>query len=171
MSVLSAVCPTLVLDYRPLRVKLSGLTPIAGSITCLPFADKSLPSISCLHVIEHIGLGRYGDPLDPKGSFRAALELVRVLAPGGKLYLSVPVGRERVCFNAHRVFSASTVMAWFADLQITNFSLVRDDGTFLECASATAADDLEYGCGVFEFTRSHAGGFTRCLYGESAHTL
>ncbi len=153
MSVLSAVCPTLILDYRPLKVKLAGLTPIAGSVTSLPFADASLASLSCLHVIEHIGLGRYGDPLDPNGSLRAALELVRVLAPGGTLYLSVPIGRERVCFNAHRVFSPATILLWFSSLKLTYFGLVGDDGRYTESCKAVAGEGLQYGCGFFEFVR------------------
>lgn len=154
MSVLSAVCPTVFLDYRPLRVNLDGLTSVAGSVTHLPFASASIQSLSCLHVIEHIGLGRYGDPLDPTGSIRAAHELVRVLAPGGRLYLSVPVGRERVCFNAHRVVSPATVQSWFAPLDLKHFALVGDDGRFSESCHVMAGEGLEYGCGLFEFIRS-----------------
>jgi SAM-dependent methyltransferase len=141
------------LDYRPLNARLSGLASVAGDIRSLPFVDSTVTSLSCLHVIEHIGLGRYGDDLDPKGSSKAARELQRILASRGKLYLSVPVGRERVCFNAHRVFSTSTILAWFPALQLTNFSLVGDDGKFLGDISPTAADRMEYGCGMFEFTR------------------
>lgn len=153
VSVTSAQCPTVFLDYRPLSVRLSGLASVAGDIRNLPFADSTITSLSCLHVIEHIGLGRYGDQLDPNGSSRAAGELQRILASRGKLYLSMPVGRERVCFNAHRVFSPSTVLEWFPTLQLTSFSLVGDDGKFLEDVSPVTADNMEYGCGMFEFTR------------------
>ena len=69
------------------------------------FADGSLESLSTLHAVEHFGLGRYGDPIHPDGWRRAAEALARVLAPGGRLYFSVPIGRERLVFNAHRVFS------------------------------------------------------------------
>src|ERR1035437_9128085 len=65
---------------------------------------KVLVSVSCLHVAEHIGLGRYGDPIDPLGTNKALLELQRVLAPGGVLLFSMPVGRERVEFNAQRIW-------------------------------------------------------------------
>src|SRR5579872_1620187 len=98
IGVLSAFVPTIFVDYRPLQVRQNGLSPVGGDITRLPFADASLTSLSCLHVIEHIGLGRYGDPLDARGACRAALELQRVIAPGGTLYLATPIGRERVCF-------------------------------------------------------------------------
>jgi hypothetical protein len=103
VSVLSAQVPIWFVDYRPLQVDLPGLRCIAGSVTALPFSDASIESLSSLHVIEHIGLGRYGDPLDPQGSINAAHELQRVLKPGGRLYLSVPVGRERVFQRASRI--------------------------------------------------------------------
>ena len=97
---------------------MAGLFTIAGDITRLPFADASIRSLSSLHVIEHIGLGRYGDPIDPSGCFAAMRELSRVLASGGHLYLSTPVGRERVCFNAHRVFAARTILNAVPDLRL-----------------------------------------------------
>ena len=153
MSVLSASCRTVFLDYRPLKVTLAGLRSVAGSITQLPFADASLTSLSCLHVIEHIGLGRYGDRLDPDGSRKSAAELMRVLSPNGRLYLSVPIGRERICFNAHRVFSPHTIRAWFTKLELERFSYVGDDCEYVDPAPLEAAERLEYGCGFFEFRR------------------
>jgi SAM-dependent methyltransferase len=135
---------------------MSGLLPIAGDITRLPFKDQSQASISCLHVIEHIGLGRYGDPLDPRGSERAAAELARVVEPAGRLYLSVPIGRERVCFNAHRVFSPLTIVRLFDRLELEQFSVVDDAGRLLEGVTPAQADDLEYGCGLFEFRQPTA---------------
>lgn len=109
ISVLSANVKTIFVDYRPLRARLSNLVPLGGDIIRLPFRTGSVTSLSCLHVLEHVGLGRYGDPINPDGSRLAARELQRVLKPGGTLFLSVPVGRERVCFNAHRVFSSNTL--------------------------------------------------------------
>jgi SAM-dependent methyltransferase len=152
--VLSATTETLHIDYRPLRAELSGLRCIAGDILELPLEDTSAESLSCLHVIEHIGRGRYGEPLDPAGSRKAAAQLVRVLGPGGRLYLSVPVGRERTCFNAHRVFDPRTVLAMFAPLALEAFALVDDKGRFHEPARLDAAQGLDYGCGMFEFART-----------------
>lgn len=154
LSVLSAGVPIVFLDYRPLSVKLPGLHCVGGTGTRLPFLDNSVASLSCLHVIEHIGLGRYGDPLDPQGSQQAAGELARVLRPGGRLFLSVPVGRERVCFNAHRVFAPSTIQSFLPGLRLEAFSLVDDDGQFRDRAAVEAATDLEYGCGLFEFVKA-----------------
>lgn len=153
LSVLTAWAPTAFVDVRPLRAGIEGLFPIAGTLAGLPFADRSVTSLSCLHVIEHVGLGRYGDPLDPAGARAAAAELARVLAPGGRLYLSTPVGRERVCFNAHRVFSPMTIRDWFSGFHLASFSYVDDSGDFRVEQASTAATGLEYGCGMFIFER------------------
>lgn len=154
ISVLSAQVETVFVDYRPLKVELPRLTSIAGNILDLPFPDDSIDSLSCLHVIEHIGLGRYGDPIDPSGSIKAALELQRIVSRGGNLFLSVPIGRERVCFNAHRVHSAMTVLKLFPELTLLEFSFVDDEGLYLEHQSVEAAIGLEYGCGLFHFHKS-----------------
>jgi hypothetical protein len=61
-------------------------------------------SISCLHVLEHIGLGRYGDPLHVYGYMKALRNLVSLLEANGTLYLSSPVGKQCVEFNANRIF-------------------------------------------------------------------
>jgi SAM-dependent methyltransferase len=154
LSVLSATTDVLHLDYRPLDTDLPGLRCERGDILALPLADASTESLSCLHVIEHIGLGRYGDPIDPEGTRKAAAELVRVLAPGGRLWVSAPVGRERICFNAHRVFSAESLLAMFAPLRLDAFALVDDAGRFRDPAPLEAAGGLVYGCGMFEFSRA-----------------
>ncbi len=154
IAVLSALTNVVHIDYRPLRASLPGLRCMAGDILDLPLGDASAKSLSSLHVIEHIGLGRYGDAIDPRGSEKAAAQLARVLAPGGHLYLSVPVGRERTCFNAHRVFAPETILRMFAGLRLEAFSLVDDAGAFDEAARPEAARRLEYGCGMFEFSRA-----------------
>ena len=153
MSVLSATVNTVFVDYRPLKATLSGLTSISGDILSLPFDDNSVESLSCLHVIEHIGLGRYGDPIDPDGSLKAAAELQRIVSAGGKIFLSLPVGRERICFNAHRVHAPTSVLKMFPQLNLVEFSYVDDSGQFLEAQSAHSASELEYGCGLFQFVK------------------
>src|SRR3954452_11115140 len=132
-------------DIRPLEAELPGLTSVTGSVLELPFEDRSLGSVSCLHVAEHIGLGRYGDPLDPAGTRKAAAELSRVIAPGGTLLFSLPVGRPRVEFNAHRVHDPVAVLEWFGELELREFAGVDDRGVFArrrlpgELAGATYA--------------------------------
>jgi len=118
---LSGFVPVEFIDLRPLRMAVDGLQCVRGSILALPHADHSLPSVSCLHVIEHIGLGRYGDEIDPDGSVKACRELQRVLGRRGSLFVSVPVGRSRVEFNAHRVFSPDFLPAAMPDLRLAGF--------------------------------------------------
>lgn len=153
ISVLSAQVETVFVDYRPLKASLQGLTSIAGNILNLPFPDDSIESLSCLHVIEHIGLGRYGDPIDPYGSTKAARELQRIVSRGGNLFISLPVGRERVCFNAHRVHSPISVLKLFPDMKLIEFSYVDDAGQYSEKRAVEAANDFEYGCGLFHFQK------------------
>jgi SAM-dependent methyltransferase len=156
INVLSAGMHTAFVDYRPLHVRLSNLSSLAGDIVRLPFRDACIASLSCLHVIEHVGLGRYGDPINPAGSQLAADELQRVLQPGGRLFLSVPVGRERVCFNAHRVFAPGTVQSLLRGLRLGSFCLVDVAGRFHEHVLTDAGTELEYGCGLFEFVKARA---------------
>jgi hypothetical protein len=153
ISVISAVVNTIFVDYRPLRASLSGLELMAGDIKRLPFRDNSIASLSCLHVIEHIGLGRYGDAIDPDGSVKAADELERILCVGGKLYVSVPIGDERVCFNAHRVHDPESVIRMFSELKLIEFSYIDDRGQMQEKQRVARADNLHYGCGLFEFEK------------------
>jgi SAM-dependent methyltransferase len=145
-------------DIRPVHITLDRFTMKVGSITELPYRDQSVISLSCLHVIEHIGLGRYGDPIDPQGVERAAGELARVLAPGGRLYLSTPTGRPRVQFNGQRVFAPREVLDLFPDLTPRELSMVDADGTFREglrldelIISKSAGSD--FGLGLFVFER------------------
>lgn len=153
IGVLSAFVPVEFFDIRPLDAALRGLASRKGDLAGLALLSGSIRSLSCLHVLEHVGLGRYGDPLDPEGHVKAAGELSRVLADGGDLYLSVPIGRERVCFNAHRVFSVTTIRKLFSTLELSEFSLVDDSGRLMGGADGTDAGKNEYGCGMFHFVK------------------
>jgi len=153
VNLLSAVVPVVFVDYRPLEVQIDGLDCRCGDILHLPFEDRSVESLSCLHVTEHIGLGRYGDPLNPHGTRQACAELRRVLAPGGWLYFAIPVGRQRVCFNAHRIHPPATIAAYFSDLHLVEFSGVHDDGRYVQGVTSDGFVDSQYACGLFRFQR------------------
>lgn len=147
--------PVTAIDIRPMKSNLQGLTFLqddASELASLP--DDGVDSLSTLHVAEHFGLGRYTDPIDPNACFRFMASLQRVLAPGGRLYFSVPVGRERVEFNAHRVFAPQTILEAFSKLQLVSFSFVGDDGSLYENRDPANLPDSEMACGLFEFTKA-----------------
>lgn len=153
VNLLSAVLPVTFVDYRPLEDQFDGLTNRSGDILNLPFTDGSVKSLSCLHVAEHIGLGRYGDPLNPQGTRQATRELARILAPGGNLYFVLPVGKPRVCFNAHRIHAPETIREYFSGLELVEFSGVHDDGRFVERIGLDEFKESEYACGMFWFRK------------------
>jgi hypothetical protein len=150
---LTAFTPVTFVDVRPLDVEVPGLESVSGTVLGLPFAARSVTSLSCLHVAEHIGLGRYGDPLDPDGTRKAARELERVLAPGGALYFSVPVGEPRTEFNAHRVHDPEAVVDLFPELRLASFSGVADDARWHEPLTPRDLADSSWACGCYMFTR------------------
>jgi SAM-dependent methyltransferase len=155
---LTAFMPVTFIDVRPLDAAMPNLEPRTGSVLDLPFEDRSVESLSCLHVAEHIGLGRYGDPLDPAGTRKAALELQRVLAPGGHLYFAVPVGAPRTQFNAHRVLDPLEVPRMFPELTLGAFSGVDDDGRWHPELEPADLAGSRWGCGFYLFTRDAASG-------------
>lgn len=119
MAMISQFVPVTMIDIRPIDVALDGFSFKEGNILALPFDNAVIESLSSLCVVEHIGLGRYGDAIDPAGSEKAASELSRVLISGGHLFFSVPVDSEnRIYFNAHRAFTRSRVLEIFPDLDL-----------------------------------------------------
>jgi hypothetical protein len=154
-AVVSAFVPVEFYDFRPAPIELDRLTTGAADVTQLPFGSDSIASLSCMHVIEHIGLGRYGDPLDPDGDFKAIGELVRVLAPGGNLLVATPVGRPRVEFNAHRVYDHEAFASYFRPLELVEFALIeeRGDSGLIVAPSPELVRSESYGCGCFWFRK------------------
>lgn len=119
VSLLSKVVPVTMIDIRPLALQLDSLCFRHGSVLDLPFEDGTVPSVSSLCVVEHIGLGRYGDPLDPCGTEKAIAELKRIVQPGGHLYLSIPIHDvNRVYFNAHRAFTEAYLLEHFQPFDV-----------------------------------------------------
>lgn len=146
--------PVTLIDIRPPESSVAGLTFVRDDATELrTFDDDSTPSISSLHAAEHFGLGRYSDPIDPQACFRFMQALQRVLSPGGWLYFSVPIGRERVEFNAHRVFGINTILEEFRQLQLVSFSFVGTDRRLYSDVKPEDFDDTGYACGLFEFSK------------------
>lgn len=156
VSHLLVFMPVEVVDIRPLKSNLRGLRFTQGDATSLEgFQTGSVESLSSLHAVEHFGLGRYGDPIDPDAWRKAMVALARILAPSGRLYFSVPIGRERLVFNAHRVFSPRTVIETFASagLSLLSFAAVDDAGAFLSDAVPDDFLSAHNSCGLFELGR------------------
>lgn len=155
-TMLSAFIPVDFYDYRPAEIKFDNLNCKRGDLMNLPFDDNSLDSISCMHTVEHVGLGRYGDMLDPFGDAKATKELARVVKTGGSLIFVVPVGRPKIQFNAHRIYSYEQVIEMFPDMQLKEFSLVPDDYKkygLLSSADKNMVKEQNWGCGCFWFIK------------------
>ena len=155
-SIVSAFIPLRFYDFRPADLKLSQLSTDCADLVSLPFEDNSVHSLSCMHVVEHVGLGRYGDKLDPNGDLKAIGELQRVLAVGGSLLFVVPVGKPRIMFDAHRIYSYEQILKYFGDVRLAAFALIPDNSYpsgVIYNASQELADAQEYGCGCFWFKK------------------
>jgi hypothetical protein len=112
-----------------------------------------------MHTVEHVGLGRYGDALNPDGDLRAAGELQRVTAPGGSLLFVVPVGKPRIQFNAHRIYSTRHVRDMFAGMELVEFALIadgKDSIGMLTNPDDSVVQGQEFGCGCFWFRKPPA---------------
>ena len=109
-----------------------------------------------MHTIEHIGLGRYGDPLDVQGDRRALAELQRVVAPGGSLLVVVPIGEPRIQFNAHRIYDPAMIESGLPELKLHRWSLLPDDSSngLVNNPTREFALQQRYGCGCFWFKRA-----------------
>lgn len=152
-TILSAFIPVKFYDYRPAPLSLQGLESGRADLMNLPFADNEVYSISCMHTVEHIGLGRYGDAIDFDGDLKAIKEIIRVTAPGGNIIFVTPVGQPKIVFNAHRVYSYEQIIEYFSECVLSEFSLVDDRGKFTTNAEPSLVANQVYGCGCFWFTR------------------
>jgi SAM-dependent methyltransferase len=154
VGIASAFTSVTFCDLRKSGLPFRDIKEDRADLTSLPLSTGTLKSISCMHVLEHIGLGRYGDTLDASGDRKAAAELARVLAPGGQLLMVLPMeDPPRVCFNAHRLYSYSQVMDLFPDLSLVEFTLITNEGQFFENADPRLLEGRKYCCGCFRYTK------------------
>jgi hypothetical protein len=150
-----------IIDIRPLPCTIPNISYIQQDFM-IPVKEalmESCDSLSCLHALEHFGLGRYGDPLNYGGYLCGLDNLYRILRKQGTLYLSVPIGLQRIEFNAHRVFSVKYLLSLFeGKYHIDQFSFVDDKGDLHENIQLQLSDiennfGCNYGCGIFEMTK------------------
>jgi SAM-dependent methyltransferase len=157
VTLVSAFIPVKFYDFRPAEIELDNLESCRADILALPFEDASVDSLSCMHVVEHIGLGRYGDPLDADGDIKAINELCRVLGLGGELLFVVPIGgTAKIMFNAHRIYTYDLILEYFSGFDLLEFALIPDDKHpegLIRHAPPSLADEQIYGCGCFRFKK------------------
>ena len=146
-------------DIRPIRTKLRNVTFRIQNLLELPdeFHGYS-DSVSCLHALEHFGLGRYGDPIEPQGHIKGFNNLLELTRRGGKLYISVPVGRRRTVFNAHRIFSPFDLIHLSAEkASLESYAYVDDHGDLWDEGDPrrllSDSENMEYGLGIYEFRK------------------
>ena len=154
-----------VYDVRPNTTHIPGVVFKQADMmqsSSLPAAENEgyCDSLSCLHALEHFGLGRYGDPIDPLGYVRGIANMSKLLKPGGLFYLSTPIGEERVVFNANRVFDPHTIIrcAEVNGLQLQKFTVIGAGGSV---RTVNPTDDALqefaqsfYNLGLFVFVKS-----------------
>lgn len=149
-----------VIDIRTQASKVKNILFRRADLMQLPSELlSSCDSISSLHAIEHFGLGRYGDPIDYDGHLKAIRNISLMLKNGGKFYFSVPIGPQRIEFNANRIFSVRYLLETFKnDFELDQFCFIDDKGDFFENAELTKANidnnfGCKHGCGVFVLTK------------------
>lgn len=154
---LAAGLDVTMIDVRKFPGKIEQLHTIVDDATSLhQIPDESIESISALCSLEHFGLGRYGDQIDPEACFKCFANIQRKMKQGGRLYLSLPVGKERVEFNAHRVFYAKTIIDCFSSLTLEEYSCAAEGE--IECNVDIDKYDNdrhngEYRYGLFKFLK------------------
>lgn len=157
----AAFRPIRVVDIRKLINTIPNVTFLqADFMATLPDSLVACcDSLSCLHALEHFGLGRYGDSVNLNGHLLGLDNLQRALKPGGTLYLSTPIGPQRIEFNAHRVFAVAYLLECFTDrFRVDRFSFVDDRGHLHENVPMDEKEiqrnfGCTYGCGIFELIR------------------
>jgi len=149
-----------VFDIRENKSQVKNIKFLQADFMKLPDSlHDYTDSISSLHAIEHFGLGRYGDPIDAYGHIKGLESIRLALVTGGKFYFSVPIGPQRIEFNAHRIFSLTYLLDLFsAHYQLDQFSYVDDEGNLNEDVQLSMIDihnnvGCNMGCGIFELTK------------------
>ena len=147
-----------VVDIRPLeRSKHENIKFIQADLMNTQDLGET-DSLSCLHAIEHFGLGRYGDKIDVNGHINGFNNIIKMLSSSGKLYVSFPIGkRNEVHFNAHRIFHPEDIFKWSEssnDIIFERFDFVDDKGKLhLDKDFKKDCLDLVYGCGIYTFRK------------------
>ncbi|GHV49188.1 hypothetical protein FACS1894181_07470 [Bacteroidia bacterium] len=149
-----------VLDIRPLEKNIRNVTFRQCDIMNLKTEEmECTDSVSCLHALEHFGLGRYGDPINFDGYLSGFQNIHKMLKPKGKFYFSVPLGKQRTEFHAHRVFSLKYLLEMITPYyEIDAFSYIDNNNEFYEDIKISEENisnncNCRFGCAIFELTK------------------
>lgn len=155
---------TILGDVRPIKIENPNISFVQMDLTEeLPIElTEKYESVSCLHAIEHMGLGRYGDPVNACGHYVALKNLTQMLSKTGFLYVSYPLGEEsRIEYNAHRVISLKESLNMFDEnnLTVKKFSFVDDKGNMVNVDNLKDIDwhssyGLNYGCAIWTLQKT-----------------
>ncbi len=146
-----------VIDIRPLRSTAHPNILFVQADLMQPLQEfhGRYSSVSCLHALEHFGLGRYTDTIAVDGHLAGFEAVLSLVAPGGALYVSFPVGRARVEFNAHRVFDPAEILGWAGDrAKLERFDFVDDRGDLHKQAHMSDAAGQDYACGIYTLRKA-----------------
>ncbi len=104
-------------------------TFIQGDIRQKPFDDDFFDVVTAISTIEHVGLGRYGDPVAPDGDKEAMNEIKRVLKPEGQLIMTIPCGQDTICYSKEsiplsKVYSPESLIQLLSGFQIMECSYI-----------------------------------------------
>lgn len=92
--------------------RISGMRLTRADVRAMPYPDHYFDLVLCISAIEHVGLdnSRYGFQDEPgaAGDIAALRELGRVLAPSGRILITVPFGRR----EEHSWFRQYDLSAW-----------------------------------------------------------
>jgi SAM-dependent methyltransferase len=94
------------IDFRQYALKVPNrlkLKLLVGDVRQMSLPNEAFDVVTAISTLEHIGLGRYGDPVDSAGDRKAVSEIMRVLKKKGKLLMTVPFGRRHTSL-LHRVY-------------------------------------------------------------------
>lgn len=147
-----------VLDIRPLEnSQHANIEFVQFDLMKSPEIEP-VDSVSCLHAIEHFGLGRYGDPIDIEGHIKGTQNISKLVKVDGILYISFPVSSQsRVEFNAHRVFKPTDFLndtGLMDSFSVESFDLIDDQDNVCERTDYNNIGDVKYGCGIFTLRRT-----------------
>jgi hypothetical protein len=144
-----------VLDVRPMKSQIAGLHTTIGNAQeklyeWIGFYD----SVSSLHSIEHFGLGRYGDPIDPGGHVKGLINISETVSQNGTLIVSFPIGDPRVQFNAQRIVHPEWPLKILKDFDLVEFILIPWSGNPILSKHPSNVDlTIKGQCGLYRFKR------------------